>query len=392
MALRLLILGFAAVLGGCGTMADPSTWWADDDIGPQPAELQELANPIAIETLWRRDTGRGDEGRTLGLAPHVGPERVYLADGSGVVTALAVADGKPLWETSLDTQLSGGPGLGEGLVLVGDTEGEVIALDADSGQERWRSRLSSEVLSAPVADLGIVVARTGDGRVFGLDASGGAQRWRLDRDIPVLTLRGTSAPVLNKGRVLVGLEAGRLVALELDRGQPIWETVVTVPSGRTELERVVDIDGAPLVLDRTVYVATYQGEVAALGEASGRLLWQREMSSYNGIAADWQRLFVADEEGVLWALDADSGVPLWSQDALAWRGLSPPAVIRGMVVVGDAEGYVHFFDADKGTALGRVRVGDAPIVAAPRVRDGRLYVLGSEGDFAVLSPAAGEGR
>jgi outer membrane protein assembly factor BamB len=208
----------------------------------------------------------------------------------------------------------------------------------------------------------------------------------------VLTLRGTSAPVLNKGRVLVGLEAGRLVALELDRGQPIWETVVTVPSGRTELERVVDIDGKPLVLDRTVYVATYQGEVAALGEASGRLLWQRKMSSYNGIAADWQRVFVADEQGVLWALDADSGVPLWSQDALSWRGLSPPAVIRGMVAVGDAEGYVHLFDAEKGAPLGRVRVGDAPIVAAPQVRDGRLYVLGSEGDFAVLSPTAGEGR
>jgi outer membrane protein assembly factor BamB len=392
MRLRLLILLFAALLGGCGTMADPTTWWGDDDTGPQPAELLELTNQVAITELWSRDTGRGDEARTLGLVPHLVGERLYLADAGGAVSALASADGKLLWETKLDDQLTGGPGVGEGMVLVGNAEGEVIALDAENGEERWRSKLSSEVLSAPVADLGTVVARTGDGRVFGLDASGGAQRWRLDRDIPVLTLRGTGAPVLNKGRVLVGLEAGRLVSLELDRGQIIWETVVTVPSGRTELERVVDIDGAPLVLDRTVYVASYQGEVAALSESSGRLLWQRTMSSYNGIALDWQRVFVADDQGTLWALDADSGVPLWSQDALSWRGLSPPAVIRGMVVVGDNEGYVHFFDADKGTPVARTRVGDAPIVAAPQVRDGRLYVLGSEGDFAVLSPAAPEAR
>ena len=385
MRLRLMTLLLAALLGGCGTVADPRTWWGDEDTGPKPAELQDLKNTFEPKLLWQRDTGVGDSARTLGLAPYVSAERVYLADADGSVSALATADGKPLWQVKLKDQLTGGPGVGEGLVLVGDAEGEVIALSAEDGKERWRARLSSEVLSAPVADLGMVVARTGDGRVFGLDAASGAQRWRLDRDIPVLTLRGNSAPVLSNGHVLVGLEGGRLVSLDIERGQEIWETVITVPSGRTELERIADLDGEPLVLDGTVYAATYQGEIAALSEASGRIQWQRKMSAYNGVAIDWRRVYISDEQGTLWALDADSGEVVWTQTSLAYRGLSAPAVIGGTVVVGDFEGYLHFFDAATGKPVARTRVGKAPIVAAPQVLDGRLFVLGSAGDFALIS-------
>jgi len=390
MRLRLTILLLAALLGGCGTVADPTTWWGDEDTGPKPSELLELKNNIQVKTLWESDTGDGDLARTLGLAPHVDAGQVYLADADGSVTALSAADGKPQWQVTLKDQLTAGPGVGEGLVLVGNAEGDVIALAAEDGKERWRTQLSSEVLSAPVATAGTVVVRTGDGRVYGLDAVSGVQRWRLDRDIPVLTLRGNSAPVVSNGRVLVGLEGGRLMSLDIDQGLTAWETVVTVPSGRTELERIADLDGEPLVLDGTVYVTTYQGEVAALSEATGRLEWQHKLSAYTGVAIDWRRVYVSDEQGTLWALDADSGKVLWQQRALAWRQLSPPAVIAGKVVVGDFEGYLHFFDAETGKPLGRTRVGKSPIVAAPTVRNGRLYVLGSGGDFAVLTvPAAG---
>lgn len=385
MHLRLLTLLLAAALTGCGTFADPTSWWGDDDTGPKPAELQDLKNGIDIKVLWKRDTGDGDAAKTLGLAPYVGAERIYLADADGTVFALHKADGKQIWKIRLKDRLTGGPGVGEGLVLLGNANGEVIALAREDGQERWRSQLSSEVLSAPVADFGTVVARTGDGRVFGLDAAGGSTRWRLDRDIPVLTLRGNAAPILSNGRVLVGQENGRVVSLDVERGQAVWESVVTVPSGRTELERIADIDGAPLVLDDTVYVATYQGEVAALSEPTGRKLWQRKMSAYTGLAIDWQRAYVSDDQGTLWALDADSGEVVWSQRSLAYRGLSGPAVISGQVVVGDFEGYLHFFAADSGQPTGRIRVGSAPIVVAPVVRDGRLYVLGAAGDFAVIS-------
>lgn len=382
---RFLPLLLVATLTGCGTMADPTTWWGDEDTGPKPAELEDISKGLDIKTVWKRDTGDGDRTKSLGLAPRIGAEHIYLADADGTVLALNKANGKQVWQAKTKATLTGGPGVGEGLVLVGDAEGFVIALDREDGKERWRTKLSSEVISAPVADLGTVVARTGDGRVFGLDTAGGSQRWRLDRDIPVLTLRGNAAPVLSHGRALVGLEGGRLVAIDLDHGQPVWESVISVPSGRTELERIADIDGAPLVLDRTIYVATYQGEVAAISEATGRGLWQRKMSAYSELGIDWRRVFVTDEQGTLWALDADSGEALWTQKSLAWRRLSAPAVIGGQVAVGDFEGYVHFFDAETGRPTGRTRVGSEPISAAPVVRDGRLYILGSEGDFAVLT-------
>lgn len=387
MLLRLLLLSLTAALAGCGTVADPSTWWADEDTGPKPTELQDITNRIAIDRLWGLDTGDGTDGQTLGLAPYVTGDRVYLADTDGKVLALAAGDGKRLWEVELKDRLTGGPGAGEGLVLVGGSEGQVIALDQDSGQERWRAQLTSEVLSAPAVDLRIVVARAGDGRVFGIDADGGNVLWRMDQDIPVLTLRGTGAPVVSGGRVLVGLENGRLMALDIDRGQTVWETVITVPSGRTELERIADIDGTPLIVDRTVYVATYQGQVAAVGEASGRPIWQRKLSAYAGLASDGRQLYVSDEHGALWALDARSGEPKWSSESLAYRRLSAPATIGGQVVVGDFEGYLHFFDASSGELTARTRVGSAPIVAPPVARDGRLYVLGSAGDFAVLTLA-----
>lgn len=377
-------VALALSLSGCGTMADPTTWWGDEDTGPEPAELIDLDNRVDLKVLWSRDTGEGSGGQHLGLAPQVLDERVYLADGSGAVVALATADGRKQWEIQLNDELTGGPGVGAGLVLVGNAEGQVIALGADDGKERWRAQLSSEVLSAPAAANGLVVARTGDGQVYGLNAADGSQRWQIGRDVPVLTLRGTAAPVVSHGRALVGLEGGRLLSLDIASGRAVWETVITVPSGRSELERVADIDGSPLVQNRTIYVATYQGEVAALGEASGNTIWQQKLSSYNGLASDGHRVYASDEEGGLWALDANTGAVVWKHNTLAWRGLSAPAVLGDLVAVGDAEGYVHFFAADSGKPMARIRVGSDPIMAAPIAQGGRLYVLGAGGEFAVV--------
>lgn len=385
----LTALALAALLSGCGTMADPTTWWGSEEGGPQPAELLDLENQLQPRELWSRDTGEGSAGQHLGLVPGVQGDRVYLADAGGAVIALTASDGKQLWEARLQDELTGGPGVGAGLVLLGNAEGQVIALDEADGKERWRARLSSEVLSAPVAGGGVVVARTGDGQVFGLDAADGKQLWRTGRNVPILTLRGNAAPVLSNGRVLVGLEGGRLLSLDLSTGRAVWETVVTVPSGRSELERVADLDGAPQVRNRTVYVAGYQGGVAALGEASGNRIWQKKLSSYNGLAVDLRRVYASDEEGTLWALDADTGAVVWSSKILSWRGLSAPVVLGDTVVVGDAEGYLHFFAAETGKPVARTRVGSDAIVAAPVVVGERLYVLGETGDFAVITLAKG---
>ena len=366
-------------LGGCTTVTD---WIAPAVIDP-PAELQEIQERVAAQSVWSRSLGGTDEQR-LNLVPEYSQGRLYVADADGTVSALDAQTGRSLWSVELDAPLSGGPGVGEGLVLLGTTDAEVIALSQADGSERWRARVSSEVLSTPVAAFGRVVARTIDGKVFGLDAATGEHKWRYEREIPILTLRGTGSPVISGSSVLCGMSGGRLLALDIESGDVVWDAIVAVPSGRTELERLADIDGDPLLMDGIAYVATYQGEVAAVGEHSGSLLWRRKFSSYAGMAADRYQVYASDADGFVWALDADNGSAGWRQEALRNRQLSDVATVGGLVAVGDFEGYVHFLSAEDGSLVGRTRVGSDPITKGMLVAEGLLFVLGDGGKLEAL--------
>lgn len=372
----------ALFLSGCGTMADPTTWFGEPPV--EIAKLKDLKNRIEPRVIWTHDTGKGSDEKHLGLLPHVTADKVYIADSNGSVEALDAASGRVLWQVKTDLNIAGGPGFGEGLVLLGTSDAEVVALDASNGQERWRAAVSSEVLAKPVAAEGVAVVHTIDGKLIGLDAANGGFRWQYDRQVPVLSLRGSGIPTISGSTVFCGLASGRVVALDIATGRSLWEVSITVPSGRSELERMADIDGEPLVLDGTVYVATYQGQVAAVGEGTGRSLWSKKLSSYNKVAIDWLRVYVADAEGSVLALGADSGDEHWRYDALQTRKLSAPAVFGGYVVAGDAEGYLHWFNAENGAPVARNRVGSEAIIADPVVLNGTLYVLGSGGDLSAI--------
>lgn len=372
----------AALLSGCGTFVDPGSWLEDES---EPvAELVDLSNRVQPRQLWSRDVGGGTDSRLLGLAPLPMGGVVYAASADGQVNAFDAATGQARWSVDLEVPISGGPGGGDGLVLVGTSDGELIALSAADGQIRWRTSLSSEILSAPAAHNGVAVAKTGDGKLFGLEATNGAVRWRYERDVPVLTLRGSGSPVIAGGGVFAGLSGGKLVALRLDNGDLIWEAPITVPTGRSELERLADIDGDPIVAGGGVFVGTFQGEVAAVEQRSGRVAWRRQLSSHSGMGFDRQRLYVADAEGVVWALDPRSGSAIWSQDALLRRNLSNVTVLGDLLVVGDFEGYLHWINSANGELMARTRVGSAPITGGLKVVDEVLYVQGDAGDLAAV--------
>lgn len=380
---RLYLLLSVVTLAGCGTFADPTGWFAGADV-VQPSPLLDLENEVQPKTLWSRGVGSGTDDQRLNLQPSVVGGIVYVSDSEGEVQALAAENGKRLWSVDLDVPVSGGPGAGEGLVLVGTSDAEVIALEADSGEERWRAKVSSEVLSVPAINGGVVVVHTIDGKLFGLESTNGDRRWQYEREVPVLTLRGSGSPVLSGGVAFVGMAGGKLIALRVDNGNLLWDVNVTIPGGRSELERLADIDGDPIVMHGGVFVATYQGEVGAVEQRSGRLAWQRKMSSYSRMGADSEGLFVSDAEGVVWGLDPRNGNARWSQDSLKNRKLSNVAVLGNLVVVGDFEGYLHWLDRNDGRLLARTRVGSDPITTGLQVFDGTLYVQGDGGELAAV--------
>lgn len=382
----LSVLLLTVLLTGCGSMADPTSWFGDDNVEIKPAELTDYKQELDIKTLWKRDIGSGLGNKRVKLVPRIDSGRVYVADSEGLIQAMDALTGKSIWSVDTELPLSGGPGNGEGLVIVGTLDGEVIALEEDTGNEKWRSRVSSEVLSVPAAGLGVVVVHTIDGKLFALNVADGSQRWLYSKQVPVLTLRGSSSPVISGNNVFCGFAGGKLVAVDLSSGVPQWELTITAPSGRSELERMVDIDGDPYINAGVIYVSTYQGEVAAVGQYTGTLMWRRKLSSFNNLSADWRNLYVTDESGNVWGINPDNGAAMWKQDKMLNRRLSAPAVVDGYVVAGDYDGYLHWMSHDDGRIVARTRLGGEAISAAPVMHNGVIYVFGDGGDLAAVQP------
>ncbi|WJW76268.1 outer membrane protein assembly factor BamB [Thiohalobacter sp. IOR34] len=378
MILRLLLGMVLLGLAGCSWLPG-----SEEDNAEPPAELQPItASEVTLRPLWKRDLGDGTGGQFIRLRPALDGGRLFAADNKGRVVAFEAESGAPLWSVETGIAVSGGVGVGEGLVLVGGDEAEVVALDWRDGSEVWRSTVSSEVLGAPAAAGGVVVVQSVDGNLTGLDAASGERLWVFDRTVPVLSLRGTSSPVLVEGYAITGFASGKLVALELKRGLPLWETAVAVPRGRSELDRMVDIDSPPVVRGGLIYSVTYQGRVAAVQGGNGRLIWARDMSSFAGLAVDFRQLYVSDASSDIWALDRRNGAALWRQDALHNRMITAPVVAGDQLAVGDFEGYLHLLSRSSGEIQARVRVDDAGILAPPVVDGDRLYVFGNGGTLA----------
>lgn len=370
------LLTLAVLAAGCSS---------NDTKEPEPAELTKFEAEVELQKQWSRSIGEG-QGETYNLlVPAVYGEQIYAADVEGLVVSVDRLTGKVNWKTDLEVPVSGAVGAGYGLVLVGTLRGEVIALDVASGEERWRIRVSSEVLAAPAVNGDIVLVQTQDDRLIALEIDTGAQRWSYEGSPAVLTLRGTGAPVLTNQLAIAGLSNGKVIALDTRRGLPVWEQRVAIPQGRSELERVVDIDGGLLLSGGTLYVATYQGRAAALDVESGRIQWQRDASTYSGVALGYGSVYLSLASGTVEGVDERSTTALWSNDALARRQLSAPAVFSSYVVVGDREGYLHLLSQVDGRFVARERIDSSGLRARPVVEGDWLYVFSNDGKLVALT-------
>lgn len=352
----------------------------------EPTELVDIEKPaLRLIDTWSRSVGKGADGRPTGLRPLMESDALFVAELGGSVMALDPANGRERWVSKLKARISAGPSVVDDLVLVGTLDGEVIALKRATGDLLWRTAVSSEVLAPPAGAGDVIVVRSVDGRAFGLSAADGKSLWSFDRTVPTLTLRGNSPPLIDGNRVLLGLDSGRLAAVQLRDGAPLWEQAISVPSGRTELERLADIDAQLVDTLDGVLVASYGGDVSLLDPVDGDSRWRRAIKSGTGVATGGSNVYVSDADGIVWALDAASGAAVWKSEALKYRRLSPPAFFKGYAVVADYKGYLHFFDPADGKIVGRTRVGSDPILAPMVATDSKLYVMNVEGRLTALS-------
>jgi outer membrane protein assembly factor BamB len=380
--LRIALLAAVVALSGCTTVKG---WFGNKNDGKaarKPAELVEFTPSATVTKLWSTKAGKGNEKLGLTQGPVVADGRVYAAAVEGGVRAIDLQTGALVWQYRSDLELSGGPGAGEGLVVVGTLDGDVIALDSATGTERWKAKVISEVIAAPAIDQGVVVVRSNDGRVTAFDITDGKRRWFWNRDLPRLTVRGNDAPSFGPGVVFIGNDDGTVASLALTDGRPLWDQAVGQPDGRSELDRMADVDGSPVLDGTTLFASSYKKQTIAIEAPSGRPLWAQDHGGAGriGLAAD--RVVVADPAGVVWALDKTGGSAMWQQAALVRRNLSGAAVQGEFAVVGDYDGYLHWLRLDNGDFGARVRAGRDAINAAPVVADGILLVQTASGDLS----------
>ncbi len=370
------LLALAVLAAGCSSNSKKEL---------PPAELPDFTEEVELKKEWSRSVGDGQGDSFNMLVPAVDGDHIFASDVNGEVLALNRFSGDKLWEQDLELPVSGAVGAGYGLVLLGTLKGEVIALDAANGEEKWRARVTSEVLAPPATNGDVVVVQTQDDRLIALDAATGKQRWIYENTPAVLTLRGTGAPIVTSRLAFAGLSSGKVIALDTQRGLPVWEQRVAVPQGRSELDRVVDIDGGLVLADNTLYVVSYQGRVAGLDLESGRILWQREASSNVGLAQGLGNVYVSLANGSIESVDERSASALWSNEALARRQLSAPEVFSSYVAFGDFEGYLHLVSQVDGRFVGRTRIDSDGLRARPLVVGDWLYAFGNSGDLVALT-------
>lgn len=353
----------------------------------KPMELESFERTAKLKRVWSSDVGTDHDVRYVRMNIGLDGDRIFASDISGRVNAFNRFNGKRQWRIDLDQDLSAGVGVGFGIALVGSYSGEVIALNADSGAELWRTQLSSEILSAPQTNGRYVIVQTQDSKIYGLDAANGEQLWHYENAMPKLTLRGTATPVITDSAVYAGFANGKLMAFNPGNGLLLWEKRIAASKGRTDLEKVVDIDGTPQLVDSILYVASLNGRVAAVSRADGRPLWAKEASSHQPLAVSGAFMFLSSSNDEVIAYQASSGLELWVNDQLQRRTITGPQALGDYVAVIDFEGYLHLLNKSNGEFAYRTKVDSDGVDAAMVSVDDLLYILGNDGDLMAYKVA-----
>lgn len=372
-----LIISFTLFLTAC-------SGFFDKDNTPPPAALTQYQPEIKPRLLWTAKAGSGSRSEHIKLAPAINREAIYTSSTNGVVTSINRLNGQIKWQINTRLPITTGPGVGNDMVVVGTQKGQIAAFNQANGQLRWEKNIAGELLASPAIAQNVVVVKTMDGMVRGLSTDDGEQLWSYQLSEPTLVLRGASSPLVERDRVMVGFANGKLAKLSLKNGNPDWLQTITIPEGAFSIQRMTDIDADPIAYNQHIYTATFQGKIAALDWYSGRARWTHKISSYTGMSADENSVYISDANSHVWSFGADDGNINWHQNQLDARGITGPAVIGKYVVVGDSEGYLHWMNAETGRLVAREHIGSA-VSASPIAKNGVLYALTNSGNLVAYS-------
>lgn len=355
----------------------------------QPAKLGPIKSTLRVRHIWSASVGdRGAKRLRLGLGLAVDGNRVFASGHGGDVVAFDLTTGHRLWRTKTRLPLGGGPAVRGNLVVVGASDGHVTALNAADGKQLWTVLVNGAVLAAPAISDNVVAVRSVDGKLRGLSPTDGHEIWETDQEVPSLSLRGTSSPVIAGELIICGFDNGKVLAVNSNDGSQVWQATVSAPHGRTEIQRLADVDGPVDVAGKDVYAVGYHGNVTMLALDSGQTWWSHKASSYRGLTLGNDAVYMATADGKVVALNRSNGAVIWSQDALRYRGLTAVAVGDDAVVTADFQGYVHFLDKHTGAFIARVRSGRLRISNPPIAEGNEVVVINDGGHISAyqMSP------
>jgi len=352
----------------------------------EPLPLVDIEQKVTLKKVWSNSVGKGQSEKLYAVS-YLAAEnnRIYSADQAGNVFAFDLQSGKTLWKKGLDLAIAGNTSVTEGQVYVGTYDGGVIALNAETGAEIWRAEVSGEVLAPPQSNGNQVAVSSINGSLTVFDAKTGKQLWTYGHVTPPLTLRGLATPVVTSTQVIAAFDNGQVLAFNIADGASLWETRVAQPTGRHDLERIVDIDGAPLLQGGVVYVASYQGAIAALARAQGRILWKQDISSYLPLAYANRKLFATNADGKVIAYNANTGAVEWENSLLLRRNVGAPMAIGDYVAVIDGEGYLHLLDQQEGKLAGRIEPKGNLFLSPMLNIEDKLFVLSVNGSLTAYT-------
>ena len=352
----------------------------------KPTKLTRgFKSEVDVKILWKKKVGSGLGIGDLKIKPNINNQLIYITDHTGGLFVLNIMNGKKVWSLKdKGIEYTTSPGIGSDLVLVGTGDGRVIARSKESGVLKWIAKLPSEILSRPLETYMKIIVRSNDGSVYALDKKTGQEIWNYQKTAPKLSVRGNSNPLLVDDSVIIGWDDGRMTALDLDTGKVIWSATVAVPAGQTDLERLVDIDGNPILDGADIYVCSYGSGVTSVSSLDGKINWTREISSIFSPAVGNKYIYIVDDKSVIWAFDKITGNSVWRTLDFERRSISAPLIYKNHLVVGDYDGYSHWLDAENGKQVFRKKIANEAIIVSgvtdnsvvvQTARDGKTIAL-----------------